>query len=46
MIHYNDKQVSDLKNNFDKEIITNSNLPDTIKIILIDFYDNIKIKKI
>ena len=40
------KIITELKNIFDKEIIVNSNLPDNIKTILIEFYDNIKIKKI
>jgi UDP-N-acetylglucosamine acyltransferase len=40
------KIIDSLKNNFDKEIIINSELPYSIKIILVDFYDSIKIKKI
>jgi acyl-[acyl carrier protein]--UDP-N-acetylglucosamine O-acyltransferase len=41
------KIIDDLKhNNFDKNIILNSNLPENINKYLIEFYDNISIRKI
>jgi acyl-[acyl carrier protein]--UDP-N-acetylglucosamine O-acyltransferase len=39
--------INELKNNnFDKNIILNNNLPENINKYLLEFYDNIKIKKI
>jgi UDP-N-acetylglucosamine acyltransferase len=39
--------INELKNNnFDKSILLNNNLPENINKYLLEFYDNIKIKKI
>jgi len=39
--------INELKNNnFDKNILLNNNLPENINKYLLEFYDNIKIKKI
>jgi hypothetical protein len=35
-----------MNNNFDKNILLNNNLPENINKYLLEFYDNIKIKKI